>query len=159
VMRADVACAAIDAVDRSGRPLIYLSPRGLPLTQARVRELASGPGAVLLCGRFEGLDQRVIEARAIEEVKADMERPRPMDRLVCGDVGYGKTELAIRAAFKVSRSKPIPVTVIPSNELPSRRKADGSASMTATSCPRLLRLLARVEPTRPQPMITKCTQS
>jgi tRNA (guanine37-N1)-methyltransferase len=68
VMRADVAAAAIDAVDRGGRPLIYLSPRGLPLTQARVRDLASGPGAVLLCGRFEGLDQRVIEARAIEEI-------------------------------------------------------------------------------------------
>ena len=68
VMRADVAAAAIDAVERKDRPLIYLSPRGAPLTQARVRELASGPGAFLLCGRFEGLDQRVIEARAIEEI-------------------------------------------------------------------------------------------
>ncbi|HEU0161122.1 MAG TPA: tRNA (guanosine(37)-N1)-methyltransferase TrmD [Rhizomicrobium sp.] len=68
VMRADVAAAAIDAVDRAGRPLIYLSPRGRRLDQARVRELAAGPGAVLLCGRFEGLDQRVIEAREIEEI-------------------------------------------------------------------------------------------
>jgi tRNA (guanine37-N1)-methyltransferase len=68
VMRADVAAAAIDAVARQDRPLIYLSPRGVPLTQARVRALASGPGAVLLCGRFEGIDQRVIEARGIEEV-------------------------------------------------------------------------------------------
>jgi tRNA (guanine37-N1)-methyltransferase len=68
VMRADVAAAAIDAVDRGGRPLVYLSPRGAPLTQDRVRALADGPGAILLCGRFEGLDQRVIEARAIEEV-------------------------------------------------------------------------------------------
>src|SRR6201992_45716 len=68
VMRADVAAAAIDAVERGTRPLIYLSPRGAPLDQARVRELAAGPGAVLLCGRFEGLDQRVIEARAIEEI-------------------------------------------------------------------------------------------
>jgi tRNA (guanine37-N1)-methyltransferase len=68
VMRADVAAAAIDAVERRERPLIYLSPRGAPLNQARVRALASGPGAILLCGRFEGLDQRVIEARAIEEV-------------------------------------------------------------------------------------------
>jgi tRNA (guanine37-N1)-methyltransferase len=68
VMRADVAAAAIDAVPREGRPLIYLSPRGAPLTQARVQALAAGPGAILLCGRFEGLDQRVIEARAIEEV-------------------------------------------------------------------------------------------
>jgi tRNA (guanine37-N1)-methyltransferase len=68
VMRADVAAAAIDAVPRNDRPLIYLSPRGAALTQARVRDLAAGPGAILLCGRFEGLDQRVIEARAIEEV-------------------------------------------------------------------------------------------
>ena len=68
VMRADVAAAAIDAVERHGRPLIYLTPRGVPLTQARVRSLAAGPGAILLCGRFEGLDQRVIEARAIEEI-------------------------------------------------------------------------------------------
>jgi tRNA (guanine37-N1)-methyltransferase len=68
VMRADVAAAAIDAVERGGRPLIYMSPRGAPLTQARVRDLAAGPGAILLCGRFEGLDQRVIEARSIEEI-------------------------------------------------------------------------------------------
>jgi tRNA (guanine37-N1)-methyltransferase len=68
VMRADVALAAIDAVPAGGRPLIYLSPRGAPLTQARVTELAAGPGAILLCGRFEGLDQRAIDARAIEEV-------------------------------------------------------------------------------------------
>jgi tRNA (guanine37-N1)-methyltransferase len=68
VMRADVAAAAIDAVDRLGRPLIYLSPRGARLTQVRVRDLAAGPGAILLCGRFEGLDQRVIEGRGIEEI-------------------------------------------------------------------------------------------
>jgi tRNA (guanine37-N1)-methyltransferase len=68
VMRADVAAAAIDAVPRGDRPLIYLSPRGAPLTQARVRDLAAGPGAILLCGRFEGLDQRVIDARTIEEI-------------------------------------------------------------------------------------------
>src|ERR1700733_15543905 len=68
VMRADVAVAAIDAVDRKDRPLIYLSPRGSRLTQARVRDLAAGPGAILLCGRFEGLDQRVIQARGIEEI-------------------------------------------------------------------------------------------
>lgn len=68
VMRADVAAAAIDAVERAGRPLIYLSPRGAPLTQARVKTLADGPGAVLFCGRFEGLDERVIEARQVEEI-------------------------------------------------------------------------------------------
>ncbi len=68
VMRSDVALAAIDAVPRAGRPLLYLSPRGVPLTQARVVELAAGPGAILLCGRFEGLDQRAIDARTIEEI-------------------------------------------------------------------------------------------
>ena len=68
VMRADVAAAASDAVERAGRPLIYLSPRGAPLTQARVKALAAGPGAILLCGRFEGLDERVIAARDIEEI-------------------------------------------------------------------------------------------
>jgi tRNA (guanine37-N1)-methyltransferase len=67
VMRADVACAALDAAT-NGTPQIYLSPRGKPLTQARVRELSSGPGVTLLCGRFEGLDQRAIEARNLEEI-------------------------------------------------------------------------------------------
>ncbi|HWA29484.1 MAG TPA: tRNA (guanosine(37)-N1)-methyltransferase TrmD [Rhizomicrobium sp.] len=70
VMRADVACAAIDAARASNPdvPSIYLSPRGAPLTQVRVQALAKGPGALLLCGRFEGLDQRAIEARALEEI-------------------------------------------------------------------------------------------
>lgn len=68
VMRADIVAAAIDAVDRSGRPLILPSPRGARLTQARARELAQGPGAVLVCGRFEGVDQRVIDARGMEEI-------------------------------------------------------------------------------------------
>lgn len=68
VLRADVAAAAIDSVEQGGRPRIYLSPRGKPLTQARVRELAAGPGLILLCGRFEGLDERVIEGRELEEI-------------------------------------------------------------------------------------------
>lgn len=68
VMRADVVARAVDAVHQAGQPLIYLSPRGKPLTQGRVRELAAGPGVTLLCGRFEGLDQRVIEARVMEEI-------------------------------------------------------------------------------------------
>jgi len=71
VMRADIAAAAIDAARAqmpADAPAIYLSPRGKPLTQARVRELAGGPGAILLCGRFEGVDERVLEARAIEEI-------------------------------------------------------------------------------------------
>jgi tRNA (guanine37-N1)-methyltransferase len=70
VMRPDVACAAIDAALAAGArgPLIYLSPRGRLLDQARVRTLAAGPGVTLLCGRFEGLDQRAIEARQLEEL-------------------------------------------------------------------------------------------
>ncbi len=68
VMRADVVAAALDSLEQGGRPRIYLSPRGKPLTQARVRDLAAGAGVILVCGRFEGLDERVIEARALEEV-------------------------------------------------------------------------------------------
>jgi tRNA (guanine37-N1)-methyltransferase len=70
VMRADVAAAAIDAAREAQpeRPAIYLSPRGVPLNQARVRALSEGPGVLLLCGRFEGLDQRVMEARNLEEI-------------------------------------------------------------------------------------------
>jgi len=68
VMRAAVAITAIDSVPRAARPLIYLSPRGTPLTQSRVAELSAGLGAILMCGRFEGLDQRAIEARQIEEI-------------------------------------------------------------------------------------------
>lgn len=70
VIRADVLSAAIDHAreDLADVPLIYLSPRGKPLTQARVRELSAGPGAILLAGRFEGVDQRVIDARGLEEI-------------------------------------------------------------------------------------------
>jgi tRNA (guanine37-N1)-methyltransferase len=68
VLRADVVAAAIDAAADGQRPVLYLSPRGRPLTQARVRDLARGAGAILLCGRFEGVDQRVLDARAVEEV-------------------------------------------------------------------------------------------
>ena len=68
VMRPDVVDAAIEAAAGAAGPLIYLSPRGRPLDQARVAELASGRVVTLLCGRFEGLDERVLEARAIEEV-------------------------------------------------------------------------------------------
>ncbi len=70
VLKPDVLARAIDAVSAQGdpRPRILMSPRGRPLTQARVRELAAGPGVVIVCGRFEGVDQRVIEARALEEI-------------------------------------------------------------------------------------------
>jgi tRNA (guanine37-N1)-methyltransferase len=73
VLRADVLAAAIDAADAAtdgpkDRPRLLMSPRGRPLTQSRVRELAAGPGPLIVCGRFEGIDQRVIEARRLEEV-------------------------------------------------------------------------------------------
>jgi tRNA (guanine37-N1)-methyltransferase len=68
VMRADVVAAALDSVERDGRPLLYMSARGRPLTQARVSDWSKGAGLVLLCGRFEGVDQRVIEARGFEEI-------------------------------------------------------------------------------------------
>jgi tRNA (guanine37-N1)-methyltransferase len=68
VMKADVLALALDAVPLDGRPRLIMSARGKPLTQSRVRELAAGPGAVILCGRFEGVDERLIEARGLEEV-------------------------------------------------------------------------------------------
>ena len=70
VMRADVLCAAIDAATPPDdcRPRLLMSPRGAPLTQARVRQLAQGPGALILCAKFEGVDERVIAARELEEV-------------------------------------------------------------------------------------------
>ena len=70
VMRADVLAAAIDRArtDVAGAPLLYLSPRGEPLTHPLVRELAAGPGVLLLAGRFEGVDERVIEGRGMREI-------------------------------------------------------------------------------------------
>jgi len=68
VMRADVVDAALASVADAGVPLIYLSPRGKLLTQGRVKELAAGPGVTLLCGRFEGVDERIFAARRIEEI-------------------------------------------------------------------------------------------
>ena len=67
VMRADVVDAAIEAAPPVG-PLVYLTPRGVPLTQARAKALAAGPGVTLLCGRYEGVDQRVLDARDVEEI-------------------------------------------------------------------------------------------
>lgn len=68
VLRPDVAASAIDSLPRDGRPLIYLTPRGKPLTQDMVRGWSAGPGVIVFCGRFEGLDQRVVEAREMQEV-------------------------------------------------------------------------------------------
>jgi tRNA (guanine37-N1)-methyltransferase len=68
VLRADVIAAAVDSIERAGRPLLYMSARGRPLTQAYAKELAAGPGVIVLCGRFEGVDQRVLDTRGFEEV-------------------------------------------------------------------------------------------
>ncbi len=70
VLKADVLAAAIDQVreQRSDAPLIAFTPRGKPITQARIREIAAGPGVTLLCGRFEGFDERIFAARRVEEV-------------------------------------------------------------------------------------------
>ena len=70
VIRADVLAASLDAglVVDDERPRLLMSPRGAPLTQARVRDLAQGPGVAIVCGRFEGVDERVIDGRRLEEV-------------------------------------------------------------------------------------------
>src|SRR5450631_1931034 len=68
VMKPDVLARAIDAVADDGRPRLLMSPRGRLLTQARVRALAAGPGVAIVCGRFEGIDERVVAGRALEEV-------------------------------------------------------------------------------------------
>jgi tRNA (guanine37-N1)-methyltransferase len=68
VMKADVLAAALDAVPHDTRPRLLMSPRGAPLTQNRVAQLADGPGVVILCARFEGVDERLIKARKLEEI-------------------------------------------------------------------------------------------
>ncbi|TWF50192.1 tRNA (guanine37-N(1)-) methyltransferase [Neorhizobium alkalisoli] len=68
VLKPDVLAKAIDSLGEDKRPRLLMSPRGKPLTQKRVRELAEGEGVVIVCGRFEGVDQRVIDARGLEEV-------------------------------------------------------------------------------------------
>jgi tRNA (guanine37-N1)-methyltransferase len=89
VLRADVIAAALDSFEPGGRPLLYMSARGRPLTQARVREWAGGPGLIVLCGRFEGVDQRVLDARGFEEVSV-------------GDAVLAGGEAAAMAAIEAS---------------------------------------------------------
>ena len=89
VLRADVIAAALDSLEPSGRPLVYMSARGRPLTQARVRDWAAGPGLIVLCGRFEGVDQRVLDARGFEEVSV-------------GDAVLAGGEAAAMAAIEAS---------------------------------------------------------
>jgi tRNA (guanine37-N1)-methyltransferase len=69
VLRCDVLARALDSAPAAGRPILAMTPRGKPITQARIRELAGGPGVIILCGRFEGFDERLFEARTeIEQV-------------------------------------------------------------------------------------------
>jgi tRNA (guanine37-N1)-methyltransferase len=68
VIKADVLARALDDIPADSRPRLLMSARGTPLTQARVAALASGPGAVIVCGRFEGVDERLIAARRLEEI-------------------------------------------------------------------------------------------
>jgi tRNA (guanine37-N1)-methyltransferase len=68
VIKPDVLARAIDASAADARPRLLLSPRGTPLTQRRVEELSGGPGAILVCGRFEGIDERVIAGRGLDEI-------------------------------------------------------------------------------------------
>jgi tRNA (guanine37-N1)-methyltransferase len=92
VMRADVIAAALDSVDLAGRPLLCMSARGRPLTQARVKQWAAAPGIVILCGRFEGVDQRVLDARGFEEVAVG-------DAVLAG--GEAAAMLAIEACVRL----------------------------------------------------------
>jgi tRNA (guanine37-N1)-methyltransferase len=93
VMRADVIASALDSVERRERPLLYMSARGRPLTQALVKTWASGPGLIVLCGRFEGVDQRVIEARGFEEIAVG-------DAVLAG--GEAAAVLAIEACVRLA---------------------------------------------------------
>ena len=69
VLKCDVLARALDSAPAAGRPILAMTPRGKPITQARIRELAQGPGIIILCGRFEGFDERIFEARPeIEQV-------------------------------------------------------------------------------------------
>jgi tRNA (guanine37-N1)-methyltransferase len=68
VMKADVLARALDAVPHDNRPRLLMSPRGAPLTQTRVAELSAGPGVTIVCARFEGVDERLIKARGLQEI-------------------------------------------------------------------------------------------
>ena len=92
VLKADVIASALDSIGRGGRPLLCMSARGRPLTQARVREWAASPGVIVLCGRFEGVDQRVLDARGFEEIAVG-------DAVLAG--GEGAAMVAIEACVRL----------------------------------------------------------
>ena len=92
VMRADVIASALDSIEVGARPLLYMSARGRPLTQALVKDWSKAPGIVVLCGRFEGVDQRVLDARGFTEVAVG-------DAVLAG--GEAAAMLAIEACVRL----------------------------------------------------------
>ena len=125
VMRADVIAAALDSVDVAGRPLLYMSARGRPLTQARVREWSQGPGLIVLCGRFEGVDQRVLDARGFEEVSVG-------DAVLAG--GEAAAMVAIEACVRL-----IPGVLGQAESLSSESFEDGLLEHPQFTRPRVFR--------------------
>jgi len=95
VMKADVVAKALDAVPRDTRPRLLMSPRGRPLTQRRVSELAHGNGVVVLCARFEGVDERLIAARGLEEVS----KSKP-GRFPCSSDGAASGRCSVAALWE-----------------------------------------------------------
>src|ERR1700750_2979927 len=112
VMRADVIASALDSVERRGRPLLYMSARGRPLTQALVKDWAAGPGLIVLAGRFEGVDQRVIDARGFEEIAVG-------DAVLAG--GEAAAMVAIEACVRL-----VPRGAGPGQRLGEKRAEGGS---------------------------------
>ena len=92
VLKADVIASALDSVERGDRPLLCMSARGRPLSQARVREWAAAEGVIVLCGRFEGVDQRVLDARGFEEVSVG-------DAVIAG--GEAAAQVVIEACVRL----------------------------------------------------------
>ena len=117
VIRADVAAAAIDSIPRNDRALIYLSPRGKPLNQAMVRDWANGPGVILFCGRFEGLDERVIEARGMQEVAVG-------DAVLAG--GEAAALVLLEACVRLLPGVALTVAPLPGAELPGAQPDPGN---------------------------------
>ena len=111
VLRADVIAAAVDSIERAGRPLLYMSARGRPLTQAMCKEWAAGPGVIVLCGRFEGVDQRVLDARGFEEVSVG-------DAVLAG--GEAAAMVAIEACVRL-----VPGVLVQANSLAEESFEDG----------------------------------
>ena len=115
VMRADVIASALDSVERRGRPLLYMSARGRPLTQALVKSWASGPGLIVLCGRYEAIDQRLLDRVVDEEISL-------------GDFVLSGGELPAMALMDAV------VRQLPGSPSPSRRLRPARTSVSTGTC-------------------------